>query len=190
VAVQADVSKQADIDRLFNETKKAFGRLDILVNNAGVYEFAPLEQVTEELFHKQFNVNVLGLLLTTKAALKFFGTDGGSVINISSGVTKITPPNSAVYTGTKGAVDAITGSLAKELAGRKIRVNGINPGMIQTEGTQSAGFIDSDFQKTIEAQTPLGRIGQTDDISPTAVYLASSDSKYVTGESLNVMGGL
>jgi 3-oxoacyl-[acyl-carrier protein] reductase len=190
VAVQGDVSKQGDISRLFAETKKAFGRLDILVNNAGVYAFMPLEQVTEESFNKQFNVNVLGLLLTTKEALKYFSPEGGSVINISSGVTTLRPAMSTVYTGTKAAVDAITGVLSKELGPRKIRVNAINPGMIETEGVRAAGFIGSDFQKNIEASTALGRIGQTDDIAPTAVYLASSDSKYMTGETLLVAGGL
>ena len=191
IAVQADVSKQADITRLFDETTKAFGgTLDILVNNAGVYAFAPLEEVTEELFHKQFGLNVLGLLLTTKAAVKLFGDKGGSVINISSAVTAITPPNSSVYTGTKGAVDAITGSLAKELGARKIRVNAINPGLIVTEGTDSAGFSSGDFEKTLAAQAPLGRIGQVDDIAPSAVYLASDDSKFMTGETLILSGGI
>jgi 3-oxoacyl-[acyl-carrier protein] reductase len=190
VAVQGDVSKQADITRLFAETKKAFGRLDILVNNAGIYKFAPLEQVDEETFHSLFNLNVLGLLLTTKEALKYFGPGGGSIINIGSGVSRITPPNSSVYTATKGAVDAITGSLAKELAPRKIRVNSINPGMIATEGVAAAGFRGTDFEKWIVSQAPLGRIGQTDDISPSAVYLASADSKYMTGETLLVSGGV
>lgn len=190
IAVQGDVSKQADITRLFAETNKAFGRLDVLVNNAGVYQPAPLEQVTEEAFHTQFNINVLGLLLATKEALKYFGPEGGSVINISSGVTSLTPPNFSIYTGTKGAVDAITGSLAKELGGRKIRVNAINPGMIATEGVHTAGFNGGDFEKWVVDTAPLGRIGQPDDISPTAVYLASSDSKYMTGETLLVTGGL
>lgn len=190
IAVQGDVSKQADITRLFIETKKAYGRLDVLVNNAGIYAFAPLESVTEELFHSQFDLNVLGLLLTTKESLKYFGPEGGSVINISSGVSTITPPNASVYTATKAAVDAITQSLSKELGARKIRVNAINPGMIETEGTHSGGFIDSDFRKQMESQTPLGRIGKTDDIAPTAVYLASSDSKYMTGETLLITGGL
>jgi 3-oxoacyl-[acyl-carrier protein] reductase len=189
IAVQGDVSKQADITRLFAETKKTFGRLDILVNNAGIYAFAPLESVTEELFHSQFNLNVLGLLLSTKEALKYFGDEGGSVINISSGVSTLTPANTSVYTATKASVDAITQILSKELGPRKIRVNSINPGMIETEGVHSAGFIESDFRKLIESQTPLGRIGQTDDISPTAVYLASSDSKYMTGETLLITGG-
>ena len=190
VAVQGNVSKQADIERLFSETKKAYGRLDILVNNAGVYEFAPLESVTEELFHKQFNVNVLGLLLTTKEAVKHMGPDGGSVINIGSSASSMRPPNSTVYTASKAAVDAITGVLAKELGPRKIRVNSINPGMIETEGVHTAGLIGSDFQKMVETQAPLGRMGQPDDISPTAIYLASSDSKYMTGETLLVAGGL
>jgi 3-oxoacyl-[acyl-carrier protein] reductase len=190
LAVQGDVSKPAHIERLFSEVKKAFGRLDILVNNAGVYEFSPLEAVTEDLFHKQFNVNVLGLLLTTKEGVKHMGPEGGSVINISSGASSMRPPNSAVYTATKAAVDAITGVLAKELGPRKIRVNSINPGMIETEGVHTAGLVGSDFQKMVETQAPLGRVGQPDDISPTAVYLASSDSKYMTGETLLVSGGL
>jgi 3-oxoacyl-[acyl-carrier protein] reductase len=189
VAVQGDVSKQAHIDRLFDETKKAFGRLDILVNNAGVYEFAPLEGVTEDSFHRQFNLNVLGLLLTTQAAAKLMG-EGGSVINVSSSVSTLLPPNLAVYAATKGAVDAITGVLAKELGPRKIRVNAINPGMIETEGAHTAGLLGGDFQKGLEAKAALGRIGQVDDIAPTAVYLASSDSKYMTGELLRVSGGL
>jgi len=190
IAVQGDVSKQADIERLFSEAKKAFGRLDILVNNAGVYELGPLEEVTEDLFHKHFNLNVLGLLLTTKEAVKHLGPEGGSVINIGSGASSLRPANSTVYTATKAAVDAITGVLAKELGPRKIRVNSINPGMIETEGLHSAGFIGSDFQKMVETQAPLGRMGQPDDIAPTAVYLASSDSKYMTGETLLVSGGL
>jgi 3-oxoacyl-[acyl-carrier protein] reductase len=190
IAMQGDVSKQAHVERLFSETKKAFGRLDILVNNAGVYEFAPLEGVTEALFHKHFDTNVLGLLLTTKEAVKHIGPDGGSIINIGSGASSMRPPNSAVYTATKAAVDAITGVLAKELGPRKIRVNSINPGMIETEGAHAGGFVGSDFQKMVETQAPLGRVGQPDDIAPTAVYLASSDSKYMTGESLLVSGGL
>ena len=189
-AVQADVSKQADVLRLFAETKKAYGKLNILVNNAGVYQFAPLEAVTEELFHSQFNLNVLGLLLTTREAVKLIGPEGGSIINVGSGVSTINPPNSSVYTATKAAVDSITGVLAKELGPRKIRVNSINPGLIETEGVHSAGFVGSDFQKWAESQSPLGRIGQTDDISPTAVYLASSDSKYLTGETIRVTGGI
>jgi len=190
VAVQADVSKQAEITRLFSETKKAFGKLNILVNNAGTYEFAPLDAITEELFHKQFNLNVLGLLLTTKEAVKLIGPEGGSIINIGSGASTICPPNAATYAGTKAAVDAITVVLAKELGPRKIRVNSINPGMIETEGVHSAGLNEGDFRKWIEAQSPLGRIGQPNDISPTAVYLASSDSKYLTGEIIRVTGGI
>ena len=190
IAVQGDVSQQAHIERLFSEAKKAFGRLDILVNNAGIYEFKPLEEVTEDLFHKQFNLNVLGLLLTTKEAVKHMGREGGSIINIGSGVSTMRPPNSTVYTATKAAVDAITGVLAKELGPRKIRVNSISPGMIETEGVHAAGFVGSDFQKMVETQSPLGRIGQPDDIAPTAVYLASSDSRYMTGETLVVAGGL
>jgi 3-oxoacyl-[acyl-carrier protein] reductase len=190
IAVQGDVSKQADVTRLFAETRKALGRLDILVNNAGVYEFAPLEAITEEHFHKHFNLNVLGVLLATKEAVKLFGPEGGTVINIGSGVSRLTPATTAVYTATKGALDAITGVLAKELGPRKIRVNSINPGMIETEGVRSAGFDEGDFRKWVESTSPLGRIGQTDDISPTAVYLASSDSKYMTGETLLVTGGM
>ena len=190
IAVQGDVAKQAHIERLFSEAKKAFGRLDILVNNAGVYQFSPLEEVTEDFFHKQFNVNVLGLLLTTKEAVKHMAPEGGSVINIGSVASSMRPPNSTVYAASKAAVDAITGVLAKELGPRKIRVNSINPGMIETEGVHAAGIIGSDFQKMVETQAPLGRMGQPDDISPTAVYLASSDSKYMTGETLLVSGGL
>jgi 3-oxoacyl-[acyl-carrier protein] reductase len=190
IAVQGDVSKQADITRLFAETKQAFGRLDVLVNNAGIYAFAPLDQITEALFHSQFNLNVLGLLLTTKEAVKYFSDEGGSVINVSSAVTTLYPAGSSTYTATKASVDAITIILSKELGPKKIRVNAINPGMIETEGVHTAGFAESDFRKFIEAQSPLGRIGQPDDISPTAVYLASSDSKYMTGETLNVAGGL
>jgi 3-oxoacyl-[acyl-carrier protein] reductase len=190
VAVQADVSKKADVARLFAETKKAYGKLNILVNNAGVYEFAPLEGVTEELFHKQFNLNVLGVLLTTQEAVKLIGPEGGSVINVGSGVSTIHPPNTSTYTATKAAVDAITVVLSKELGPRKIRVNSINPGMIETEGVRTAGFNEGDFRKWIESTASLGRIGQPDDIAPTAVYLASSDSKYLTGETLRVTGGL
>jgi 3-oxoacyl-[acyl-carrier protein] reductase len=183
------VSKQADIDQLFAETKKAYKKVDILVNNAGIYEFAPLEAVTEASFHKIFNLNVLGLLLTTQTAAKQFG-EGASVINIGSAVSSITPPNSAVYTASKGAVDAITGVLAKELGAKKIRVNSINPGIVQTEGTQSAGFIGSDFEKALVSQTPLGRAGQPDDIGAVAVFLASDDSRWLTGGQIIASGGL
>jgi 3-oxoacyl-[acyl-carrier protein] reductase len=189
-AVQADLSKPADVTRLFADTKKAYGKLNILVNNAGIYQFAPLEGVTEKLFHDHFNLNVLGLLLATQEAVKLIGPEGGSIINVGSGVSTINPPNSSVYTATKAAVDSITGVLAKELGPRKIRVNSINPGMIETEGVHAAGFIESDFRKWVETQSPLGRIGQSDDIAPTAVYLASSDSKYLTGETIRVTGGI
>jgi 3-oxoacyl-[acyl-carrier protein] reductase len=192
ISVQGDVSKQADITRVFAETKKAYGKLNILVNNAGVYEFAPLEGTTEELFHRHFNLNVLGLLLTTKEAVKLMGPEGGSIINISSGISTILPPNTSIYSATKASVDAITAVLAKELGARKIRVNSINPGMIETEGVQHSEQAqgNDEFRKWIETQSPLGRIGQTDDISPTAVYLASSDSKYMTGETVRVTGGI
>lgn len=189
VAVQGDVSKQADAQAIVDAAIEQFGRLDILVNNSGVYEFAPIEDVNEEHFHKHFNVNVLGLLLTTQAAVKHLG-EGSSIINISSVVTRITPPHSAVYTGTKGAVDAITGVLSREFGPRKIRVNTVNPGMIETEGTHTAGFIGSEFETGVVAQTPLGRIGQPDDIASIAVFLASNDSYWLTGEQLLAGGGL
>jgi 3-oxoacyl-[acyl-carrier protein] reductase len=189
IAVQANVSKQADIDRLFRETKKAYGRLDILVNNAGIYEFAPLENVTEEHFHKQFNLNVLGLVLTSQAATKLFAAAGGNIINISSVVSTVAVENAAIYSGTKGAVDAITRSLAKELGPRGIRVNAINPGMVETEGTRSGGIATSDMRKQVEAQTPLGRIGQPNDIGGAAVFLASNDSSWITGRTFLISGG-
>jgi len=190
IAVQANVAKKAEIDHLFAESKKAFGQLDILVNNAGIYEFSPLEGVTEEHFHKQFNLNVLGLLLTTQKAVKQFGPTGGSVINISSSASTLTPPNTSVYSATKGAVDAVTRTLAKELGPRHIRVNAINPGMVETEGVHAAGLHESDFRKEIESRTPLGRIGQVQDIAPTAVFLASPDSSWITGETFIITGGL
>jgi 3-oxoacyl-[acyl-carrier protein] reductase len=190
VAVQADVSKKADIDRLFGVTKKTFGGLDILINNAGIYEFSPLDGVGEGHFHKQFDLNVLGLILASQEAVKHFSPAGGSIVNISSVVSSITPPNSAVYSGTKGAVDAVTKSLAKELGPRKIRVNAINPGMVETEGVRAAGFDNGDFRKQIESQTPLGRIGQPEDIAPAAVFLASPDASWITGETLVIAGGL
>ena len=189
VAVQANVAQQSDIDRLFAETKTAFGRVDILVNNAGVFEFKPLAEVTEEHFHRQFNVNVLGLLLASQKAAEYFGADGGSIVNISSVVSVSPQPGGSVYSATKAAVDAITNSLAKELGPRKIRVNSLNPGMVETEGFHSAGIAGSDFQKTVEAQTPLGRIGQPDDIGSVAVFLASEDSRWITGQALLVSGG-
>ena len=189
IAVQGDVSKQADITRLFAETKKAFGQLDVLVNNAGVYAFAPLDQITEEAFHQQFNLNVLGLLLTTKEATKYFNGDGGSVINISSAVTTLYPPGSATYTATKASVDAITVILSKELGPKNVRVNAINPGIVETEGTHAAGFIGSDFEKKTVAETPLGRIGQPDDIAGIAAFLASDDAYWVTGQFIKASGG-
>jgi 3-oxoacyl-[acyl-carrier protein] reductase len=190
IAVQGDVSKAADVQRLFAETKAAFGTLDVLVNNAGVYQFAPLEAVTEAEFHREFNTNVLGVLLATQEALKHFGPEGGSVINIGSTASRVTPPMSSVYTATKGAVDAITQVLAKELGPRKIRVNAINPGGVETEGTHTAGIIGSDFANQMVAQTPLGRLGQPEDIAPIAVFLASADSGWLTGELLLASGGM
>ena len=189
VAVRGDVSKAADAQGIIATAIRTYGRLDILVNNSGIYGFGALEAITEEDFHRQFNVNVLGLLLTTQAAAKHLG-EGASIINIGSVVARITPPGSAVYTGTKGAVDAITGVLARELGPRKIRVNALNPGMVETEGTHRAGFIGSDFEKGTVAQTPLGRLGQPDDIAAVAVFLASDDSRWLTGEQLLAGGGL
>jgi 3-oxoacyl-[acyl-carrier protein] reductase len=189
IAVGGDVSKKHEAQGIIDAAVKKFGRLDILVNNSGVYEFSPIEAITEEHFHRIFNVNVLGLLLTTQAAVKHLG-EGASIINIGSAVTRVTPPASAVYSGTKGAVDAITGVLAKELGAKKIRVNSINPGMVETEGTVGAGFIGSDFEKSMIAQTPLGRIGRPGDIAAIAVFLASDDSAWMTGEQLLASGGM
>jgi 3-oxoacyl-[acyl-carrier protein] reductase len=190
IAVQANVANQADIQRLFSEAKKAFGRLDILVNNAGIYEFAPIENVTAEHFHKLFDLNVLGLILASQEAVKYFGADGGNIVNISSVVATLAPPATSVYSATKAAVNAVTRSLAQELGPRNIRVNAINPGMVETEGVHSAGIADSDFRRQVESQTPLGRIGQPQDIAPAAVFLASSDSAWITGETLYISGGL
>jgi 3-oxoacyl-[acyl-carrier protein] reductase len=190
VAVQGNVAKKADVERLFAEAEKAFGKIDIVVNNAGVYEFMPLEDVTEQQFHKMFDTNVLGMLLSTQEALKHFNADGGSVINISSLASSLTPPTAVVYNATKGAVDAITRTLAKELGPRKIRVNSINPGMVITEGVVTGGFHESEFRTMLESQTPLGRVGQTEDIAPAAVFFASDDSKWVSGETLVIAGGL
>ena len=189
VAVGGDVSKTGDAQLIIDAAIKNYGRLDILVNNSGVYEFSPIEAATEDQFHRMFNINVLGLLLTTQAALKHIG-EGGSIINIGSVVSRVTPPASAIYTGTKGAVDAITGVLARELGPKKIRVNAINPGMIETEGVHSAGFLGTDFEKELVAQTPLGRIGQPGDISSIATFLASDDSAWLTGEHILAGGGL
>jgi 3-oxoacyl-[acyl-carrier protein] reductase len=189
IAVQGDVSKAADMQRLFKETKKAFGSLDVLVNNAGVFKFEPIESVTEDEFHREFNTNVLGLLLATREAVQHFGPTGGSVINIGSVASRKTPPMSAIYSATKGAVDAITAVLAKELGPKKIRVNSINPGGVETEGVHTLGIIGSDFEKQMVAETPLGRFGQPQDIAPVAVFLASENSGWLTGETLVASGG-
>jgi 3-oxoacyl-[acyl-carrier protein] reductase len=188
IAVKGDVAKAADMQRLFAETKKTFKRLDVLVNNAGVYKFIPLEQITEEEFHREFNINVLGTLLATKEAASYFGPNGGSVINMSS-TASAGEADASIYSGTKGAIDAITRGLALELGPRKIRVNAIAPGEVETEGTHSAGVIGSDFEKAMIASTPLGRIGQPDDIARIAIFLASDDSGWLTGERLTASGG-
>lgn len=190
VAIQADLSRPDEVVRLLAETKAAFGQLDVLVNNAGVYEFTPLEAITPEHYHRTFSVNVLGLLLATREAVKLFPESGGSIINIGSVVTSLTPPQSAVYTASKGAVDAITGVLAKELAPRRIRVNALNPGMVETEGAHAAGIIGSEFENNTRAQTPLGRTGQPQDIARIAVFLASDDAGWLTGEEIRAGGGL
>jgi 3-oxoacyl-[acyl-carrier protein] reductase len=190
IAVHGDVSKADDVRRLFEEAKKAFGAVDVLVNNAGVFEFEPIEEVTEHEFHREFNTNVLGPILTIQQALKHFGPDGGSVINISSIVSENPVPNSLVYSATKSAVDSITRVLSKELGARKIRVNTIAPGGVETEGTHRIGVIGSDFQKQMVAATPLGRFGQPEDIAQVAVFLASEDSRWLTGERIAASGGL
>lgn len=189
IAVKGDVSNAADAKALTEAAVKNFGRLDIVVNNSGIFRFGPLAELTEEEFHNHFNVNVLGLLLTTQAALQYL-PEGGSVINIGSGVTQLYPANSAIYTGTKGAVDAITGVLANELGPRKIRVNSLNPGMVETEGAVAGGFIGSEFEKFAITQTPLGRTGKPDDIADVVVFLASDASRWLTGEHLLASGGL
>jgi 3-oxoacyl-[acyl-carrier protein] reductase len=189
IAVQANIAKKSDIERLFTETKKAFGRLDILVNNAGIYEFVPLPEITEEHLHKIFDLNVFGLILASQEAAKHFDTAGGSIINISSVASTLAPATGSVYSATKAAVDNITKSLAKELGPRNIRVNSINPGMIETEGLHAAGFAQGDMRNHTEAQTPLGRIGKPQDIAPAAVFFASPDSSWITGETLFISGG-
>lgn len=189
IAVGGDVAKKTEAEGIIEAAIKKYGRLDILVNNSGVYEFRSIAEITEEHFHRIFNINVLGLLFTTQAAVKYL-KEGGSIINIGSVVSRITPPNSSVYTGTKGAVDAITGVLARELGPKKIRVNALNPGMVETEGTQSAGILKSDLETATIAQTPLGRLGQPGDIASVAVFLASDDSAWLTGEQLLTGGGL
>jgi len=190
IAVQGDVAKKKDIERLFAEAKEAFGKIDILVNNAGVYDFKPLEEITENEFHREFNTNVLGMMLATQESLKHFGPEGGSIINIGSLASSLTPPTAVIYNATKGAVDAITRTLAKELGPKKIRVNSINPGMVITEGAIAGGYTEGDMRKMFESQTPLGRVGETDDIAPAAVFFASDDSKWITGETLLIAGGL
>ena len=190
IAVQADVARQADVDRLFAETARAFGRLDILVNNAGVYDWLPLERVTEAHFHRHFDLNVLGVLLASQAAAKRFGPGGGTIINISSLASTTGLAGSSVYSATKAAVDSLTRTLASELGPRNIRVNAINPGMVDTEGARSGGFTEGDIRKDIESRTPLGRIGQPRDIAPAAVFLASDDAAWITGETLLIAGGI
>jgi 3-oxoacyl-[acyl-carrier protein] reductase len=191
-AVQASVSKEADVVRLFEETKKTFGPVDVLVNNAGIYEFAPIEEFTVEHYRKQYDTNVLGLLLASREAVKQFGDRGGNIINVSSVVATLAPPQAAVYASTKGAVDVITRSLAKELGGRRIRVNAVNPGLVLTEGTSGLGFDDAEngFRKQFEAQSPLGRVGKVGDIAPAVVFLASDGAGWITGETLSIGGGL
>lgn len=189
VAVQADVAKSADIEKLLSETKKAFGKLDILVNNAGIYEFSPLDAITPEHFHKQFDLNVLGLILTTKEAVKLFGDNGGSIINISSIVGPMPVPTAAVYSATKAAVDAVTISLAGELGPKKIRVNSLNPGLVITEGVHTAGFSEGEFRQQAEARTPLGRVATPEDIARVAAFYASDDSQWITGQTLILSGG-
>jgi 3-oxoacyl-[acyl-carrier protein] reductase len=189
IAVQANVAKQADVQRLFSEATKAFGKVDILVNNAGIYEFAPLENVTAEHFHKLFDLNLLGLIFASQEAVKHFGPNGGSIINITSVAATAAPPTTSVHSATKAAVIAVTRSLAQELGPQHIRVNSIGPGMIETEGVRAAAIDSSDFRKQVEAQTPLGRIGRPEDVAPVAVFLASSDAGWITGETLYVSGG-
>jgi 3-oxoacyl-[acyl-carrier protein] reductase len=189
VAIQGSVAKSAEVERLFDEAKSKFGQLDILVNNAGVFQFTPIEAFSEEEFHRQFNTNVLGMMLATQQAVKQFGDAGGSVINIGSVISRSPVPGSSIYAATKGAVDLVTRSLAKELGAKKIRVNSINPGGVETEGTRSAGVIGSDFEKQMIQQTPLGRMGQPEDIARVAVFLASDEARWITGELIAVSGG-
>ncbi|MCJ8153017.1 glucose 1-dehydrogenase [Chryseobacterium sp. SSA4.19] len=190
VPVQGDVSKESDVARILEETKKAFGSLDILVNNAGIYQYAPIEQVSTESFHQQFNINVLGSLLMIQASLQLFGDKGGNIINISSGVSKTPLPTGSVYSATKAALDAITVSLSKEFSGRNIRINSILPGGVETEGSRSAGFIGTEAEKNLIAHTPLGRIGQPEDIAKAVVFIASDDAAWITGEMISVSGGI
>ena len=190
VAIGGSVAKAAEIDQLFAETKKAYGKVDVLVNNAGVYQFAPLEAITEESIALMYSTNVTGLLLATKAVVALFPAEGGSVINIGSVASDQTPPMSVVYSGTKGAVDAITRVLAKELGPKKIRVNAVNPGPVVTEGFKSAGVEGSDFEKQMLQGTPLGRIGTPEDVAGVVAFLASDDARWVTGSLIQVAGGM
>jgi 3-oxoacyl-[acyl-carrier protein] reductase len=190
IAVGGSVAKAAEIDRVFAETKKAYGKVDVLVNNAGVYAFAPLEAITEEEIDRIYDTNVRGLLLTTKAGVALFPPEGGSVINIGSVASEQTPPTSAVYSGSKGAVDAITRVFAKELGPKNIRVNSVNPGPVVTEGFKAAGIEGSDFEKGMIQGTPLGRLGQPDDVATVVAFLASDDARWVTGSLLQAAGGL
>jgi 3-oxoacyl-[acyl-carrier protein] reductase len=191
IMVPGDVSKSADVARLLVETKAAYGALDVLVNNAGVYQSGPLEAMTEEEFYREFNTNVLGPLLMIREAVKYFGPRGGSIINIGSVASQLTPPNFSIYSATKSALDAITRVLAKELGPRQIRVNSINPGATATEGARTAGVIGvgSAHEEQMVAMTPLGRVGQPSDIAPTAVFLASDESGWLTGEIICASGG-
>lgn len=190
IALQGDVSKEADVSRLFEETEKAFGTLDVLVNNAGVYLYEPVEQVSAETFHQQFNINVLGSILAIQASLKHFGAQGGNIINISSGASNTPLPTGSVYSATKAALDAVTIALSKEFAGRNIRINSLLPGVVETEGSRSAGFIGSEAETRLVANTPLGRTGQPEDIAKVAVFLASDDAAWITGEKISVSGGI
>jgi len=189
IAIGASVPKESEVQKLFAETRKAYGKVDILVNNAGVYGFGRLEEVTVDEYRREYDTNVLGLLLTTKAALPYFPQEGGSIINVSSVVSTLAPPAASVYASTKGAVDTITKTLAKELGPRKIRVNAVNPGLVITEGTRAAGIPGSDFEKGAIAGTPLGRVGQPEDIAPPVSFLASDEARWITGETIFVSGG-
>lgn len=190
IAVQGDVSKEADVARIFEETRNTFGSLDILVNNAGVYLYEPIEQISAETFHKSFNINVLGSILAIQESLKLFGDNGGNIINISSGASNSPLPTGSVYSATKTALDAITIALSKEFSGRNIRINSILPGIVETEGSHSAGFIGSEAEANFVSKTPLGRTGQPDDIAKVAVFLASDDAAWITGEKISVGGGI
>jgi len=190
LAVQGDVSSEADVTRLFEETTAAFGPVDILVNNAGIYQYAPIEEVTTDTFHQHFNINVLGSLLAIQTAVRHFGPAGGNIINISSGVS-ITPlPMGSVYSASKAALDAMTVALSKEFSGRNIRINSILPGIVETEGSRSGGFIGSEMEARLVATTPLGRTGQPADIAKVAVFLASDEAGWITGEKISVSGGV